>query len=130
MMPCCWQVFFLYLGRGTCRLNEGDTTGNGGGTTSRHDPQLTLEACLDVCFSIDYCTGVEFQDKHQRCEVWNRSIGFVRGSSSFACVGQKEVDCSYFAGKNCTAEIYDRNASEKLERLHSACQNPREERAD
>ncbi|CAK9110246.1 Hypothetical protein (Fragment) [Durusdinium trenchii] len=121
--PYYFDVFFLYLGRGTCRLNEGDTTGNGGGTTSRHDPQLTLEACLDVCFSIDYCTGVEFQDKHQRCEVWNRSIGFVRGSSSFACVGQKEVDCSYFAGKNCTAEIYDRNASEKLERLHSACPN-------
>eukprot|EP00435_Cladocopium_sp_Y103_P045073 s1037_g12.t2 len=136
--PYYFDVFFLNLGRGTCRLSEYDTSGHGYGTAWRPSPTpTTLEDCLSLCFSLSYCTAVEFRTTtgDPRCEIWNQTVGYLRGSGSYVCVSQtdramepgngcdQEVDCSYFVGKNCTAEIYDRNASAKLERLHAACPN-------
>lgn len=124
--PYYFDVFFLNLGRGTCRLSEYDTSGNGYGTAWRPSPTPpTLEECLSLCFSLSYCTAAEFRTTtgDPRCEIWNQTVGYLRGSGSYVCVSQKEVDCSYFVGKNCTAEIYDRNVSAKLARLHSACPN-------
>lgn len=125
--PYYFDVFFLNLGRGsTCRLSEYDTSGNGYGTAWRPSPTPpTLEECLSLCFSLSYCTAAEFLTTtgDPRCEIWNQTVGYLRGSGSYVCVSQKEVDCSYFVGKNCTAEIYDRNVSAKLARLHSACPN-------
>lgn len=124
--PYYFDVFFLNLGRGTCRLSEYDMSGNGYGTAWRPSPTPpTLEECLSLCFSLSYCTAAEFLTTtgDPRCEIWNQTVGYLRGSGSYVCVSQKEVDCSYFVGKNCTAEIYDRNVSAKLARLHSACPN-------
>jgi len=121
--PYYFDVFFLNLGEGSCRLDESDTTGDGRGTVTRYSSITSLQECLDICFDISHCTGVEYSANTNDCEIWNQTIGYVRTIQSVFCIGMKEVDCKFMEGKNCTAQIYDKDATEEVEEIKASCPN-------
>eukprot|EP00439_Symbiodinium_sp_Y106_P004013 s7956_g1.t1 len=121
--PYYYDNLFVSLGAGTtCRIDITDTTGNGQGTTSSSRGFDTLEDCLQRCFSLGYCTGVEYNSDNTRCEIWNRTVGYVKlGSGPSECVARQDLSCLGWSGKDCKTGVKDFNASERINRLVASC---------
>ncbi|CAJ1393953.1 unnamed protein product, partial [Effrenium voratum] len=115
-------AFFVSMGQGTCRLDAADTTGNGRGTTTTYDV-TSRAACLDLCFSLGWCTGVEFREARLKCEIWNQTVGYFRTSSSAnECIAKQERACADWVGTaSCAASIEDLNATTRVDRLLRSC---------
>jgi len=71
-----------------CRLHQGDTSHNGGGTIDHKGHLLdsfSLDTCKFACMQEVNCTGIEFHEDHHHCEIWSEDIGHILKKSGFIC---------------------------------------------
>jgi len=71
-----------------CRLHQGDTSHNGGGTIDHKGHLLdsfSLDTCKFACMQEVNCTGIEFHEDHHHCEIWREDIGHILKKSGFIC---------------------------------------------
>merc|ERR1712032_956308 len=71
-----------------CRLHEGDTSHDGGGSIDHKGHMLdshNIETCKFACMQEASCKGVEFHPEQHHCEIWNEDIGFILKKPGYQC---------------------------------------------
>eukprot|EP00933_Yihiella_yeosuensis_P044590 TRINITY_DN39856_c0_g1_i1.p1 TRINITY_DN39856_c0_g1~~TRINITY_DN39856_c0_g1_i1.p1 ORF type:complete len:570 (+),score=78.75 TRINITY_DN39856_c0_g1_i1:74-1783(+) len=56
-----------------------------------HSNVANFEGCMDLCKAEPLCTGIEFAEFRQRCEVWTRQIGATFTVGGYGCWRYQDV---------------------------------------